>query len=709
MQNYRSIRAVAILTAIAAISACHDSSSSSGSSSPATESTTSTAATPPAPLPRVLQCAEAERLPASLLTADALEKVTNALPNIYDTDHYQQDSQEIDTTSFDVSIALPERCPGDRFPVVIHSHGYGGEVSNKLDENGTVEATKFFPQILELFQTLPHHGYVAVSFDQRGHGESQPDNGGGLSRVMDPQAETQDAIRLLDWLAENADRFHIYREDNGVANDFRVGLLGYSYGGGWQFPIALLDKRIDTIVPSGTWHSLINSLMPGDAVKLSFNGLLCLFADGTDGPHDPGVTNTEAVAQMCNLIGYKSPQANLVRTKEDLMGAIEVLGFDADTVLQMFNRQVRHFQDQNGVGPWCDTDRPGCTDQSTFVARSVPTLLLQGNRDVMFNMTEAYWNYQFFNSIRDDNTKVAVLTSEGGHMNPLDHLFEGSADCGGLVGTEVVKAWFDYHLKGETTSTLDAVPNVCISVADTESAHTAQSQGMLFNYFPVGSQPEANGGVVVRLGSGETSVGMSQASYQNAEFLEVFTVPQDAGDNYVLAGIPTIDALTIKNTDDQNPIKAVAFIGVGIQRDGSNILVDAEVTGLVQNPDPNVPYTSNPNVGNDKFLLPGVGERLKPGDKVGLFFYQRHVQFSAVINGASASGVTTLLQTAGGTQFPDPIASAFNEEDSALNLPNPHTVTVSGVELPVFDLRKLPAGTLSLGPEPQPIAPSVPF
>ncbi len=709
MQNFRSIRMVAIFIAVTAVSACNDSSSSSPAVAVATETNTTETITAPEPLPPVLQCAKAERLPPTLLTADALEKVTNALPNVYDTDNYRQDNLEIATTSFDVSVALPERCPGDRFPVVIHSHGYGGEVSNKLDENGTVEETRFFPQILELFQTLPRHGYVAVSFDQRGHGESQPDNGGGLARVMDPQAETQDAIRLLDWLAENADRFYIHREDSGIANDFRVGLIGYSYGGGWQFPLALLDKRIDTIVPSGTWHSLINSLLPGDAVKLSFNGLLCLFADGTDGPQDPGVTNTEAVTQMCNQIGYKSPQANLFRTKEDLMRPLVAMGFDEDTVLQMFNRQVRHFQDKNGVGPWCETDRPGCTDQSTFVARSIPTLILQGNRDVLFHMTEAYWNYQFFNSIKDSNTKVAVLTNEGGHMNPLDHLFEGSADCGGLVGTEVVKAWFDFYLKGETASTPDTVPNVCISVSDTESAHTARSQGLLLNYFPAGSQAADKGGIPVRLESGEVTVGQSQASYQNAEFVELYTVPATAGDNLILAGIPSIDSITVTNGIPNNPIKAVAFIGVGIQRDGKNILVDAEVTGLVENPDQAVPYTSNPNVGNDKFLLPGVGERLKPGDKVGLFFYQRHVQFSAIINGASASGATTLLQTAGGTNFPDPIASAFNEEDSALNPPNPYSVSISGVELPIFDLRLLPATALSLGPEPEVADSPLPF
>ncbi|MFT5643710.1 MAG: ABC-2 type transport system ATP-binding protein [Janthinobacterium sp.] len=32
------------------------------------------------------------------------------------------------------------------------------------------------------------------------------------------------------------------------------------------------------MVPNGTWNNLLYSLLPGDGVKLSYNGLLCLLA-----------------------------------------------------------------------------------------------------------------------------------------------------------------------------------------------------------------------------------------------------------------------------------------------------------------------------------------------------------------------------------------------------------------------------------------------
>ncbi|MBB3047909.1 pimeloyl-ACP methyl ester carboxylesterase [Litorivivens lipolytica] len=696
MPVVRIVKALLVLPAVVILSACNDSSSSD-SPEPVTASSVPVVTAPPP----TLQCDESERLPRD--EEVRVVKVTNNLRNVYDTDNYDFDLLEIDSTTFEVSIALPERCPGDRFPVVIDSHGYGGELSGEIDEDGVVDETAHFPQIRDLFRTLPHFGYVAVSFNQRGHGESQPDNGGGLARVMDPQAETQDAIRLLDWLAENAATYSIYTEDDtGIANDFRVGLIGYSYGGGWQFALAQLDKRVDTIVPVGTWHSLINSLLPGDAVKLSFDGLLCLFAEGTGGPDNPDVTNTPAVEDMCDLIGYRSAEANFIRTKDDLMSRLENdHGYKRDVVLQMFNRHMRHFQNQNGKGPWCDTDRPGCTDTSTFVARNVPTLLIQGNRDVLFNMTEAYWNYKFLSSLGDQ--KVAVLTNEGGHMNPLDNLYEGDSHCGDVDGLEVIRKWFAYYLKGESSEDYENLSTVCISVADTDDAHKAQAQGLLLDDFPKGSQSVATGGVPTRLESGSISIGAGSGGTDVATpaFLEVFTVPESAGDNYVLAGIPSIDEITVQNVEG-NPNTAIAFFGVGIQRGVRNILVDAEVTGLVENPDSGVPYTGNPNVvGTDSFLLPGVGERLQPGDRVGLLFYQRHVQFSAVISGSSATGGTTLVQTAGGEQLPvDPVASAVNAANPDINEPNPYTVQVRGIELPIFDLRLLPANALSQGPEP---------
>lgn len=595
--------------------------------------------------------------------------VVSNLPNSYDPDN-TDDAIESATTTFYVSVFLPERCPDETFPVVIQSHGYSGSRERSFDDDGVADPDQaHFPAINTLFGTLPYHGYIGVSYEQRGHGESVPENGGGHVRVIDPQAETQDGIALLDWLASQANTFQIETENTGVANDFKVGTLGYSYGGGYQFPLALLDERIDTIVPNGTWHSIINSLLPGDAVKNSFDAFLCLLAE------QGGVVNTPALAHLCTRLGVQNPNAGSIRTREDLLVETRREGFSDEQVLRLFQRHVRHFQRQDEAAqPWCDQTETGCTSGGQpFEAREIPTLLVQGNRDVLFNMTETYWNWEFLRNAGNGNAEVAVITTEGGHMNPLPGSgqpedgqptaqTEGTANCGAVIGVDAIRGWFDFYLKGERTAAYDNLAPVCISVADTASAHSATPVGLLLNEMPLGQQTGI-GGVPARLEQGSATVTRTD---NEAVFLEVVTI---SGDGQVLAGIPSIDQIDVLDGDDApvGDVDAVAHIGVGIQRGGTIILVDDQVTALLQGT-----HTSNPNIGNDKYLLPGIGEQLQDGDVVGLVFYQNHVQYSAV-TGAGAPGT---------------------------NPPNPYSVTVSGVELPIVDVALHPTARLSSVPAP---------
>lgn len=607
--------------------------------------------------------------------------VVSNLPNSYDQAR-TDDATESPTTTFFVAVHLPERCPGDRFPVVIEAHGYSGSRDSEPDEDGSVDPNKeHFPAIDELFAGLSRHGYVGISYEQRGHGESIPDNGGGYARVIDPEAETQDGIALLDWLATNADLFFIQTEESsGIQNDFVVGTLGYSYGGGYQFPLALLDERIDAIVPNGTWHSLINSLLPGDAMKNGFVGLLCLLAD------TGGVVNTPSVARMCELMGPDSVDAGSIRTRQDLIDTLTPEGYTEDEVVELFNRHVRHFELRNDrMEPWCTPGDTGCTSTGeAFIARPVPMLMLQGNRDVLFNLTEAYWDWDFYNRISGGSVPVSVLTTEGGHMNPLANQVEGSANCGALIGVDLVRAWFDFHLKGEDSAAYQSIPPVCISVADTIDAHNATPAGLILDDFPVGSQTGI-GGVPARQ---ETLTVDVPTTATDAIFVPIITI---TGDNQVLAGVPSMESITVTDTDagDLLDVTAVAYFGTGIQRGGELILVDDQLTALVEGT-----HTSNPNLENDEYLLPGIGEQLQDGDQVGLLFYQRHVQYSAILSASSAGGATGLVGFVGGVELP-PVASALDPVTGAVNSPNPYQVDAIGVELPIIDLSTHPVATIS--------------
>ena len=93
-------------------------------------------------------------------------------------------------------------------PMVLHSHGWGGS------------RTKDPAQ----FQKWLDAGYGVLSFDQRGFGES-----GGKAHVENPDFEGHDVRRLISFIAD----LGWVRKD--APGDPRMGAIGGSYGGGYQF------------------------------------------------------------------------------------------------------------------------------------------------------------------------------------------------------------------------------------------------------------------------------------------------------------------------------------------------------------------------------------------------------------------------------------------------------------------------------------------
>ena len=51
-------------------------------------------------------------------------------------------------------------------------------------------------------------------------------------------------------------------------------MVGGSYGGGIQLVTAATDCRVDAIVPTIAWHSLVTSLDKADTVKIGWSDLL---------------------------------------------------------------------------------------------------------------------------------------------------------------------------------------------------------------------------------------------------------------------------------------------------------------------------------------------------------------------------------------------------------------------------------------------------
>lgn len=566
------------------------------------------------------------------------------------------------TTDIDFSVLLPERCPGDAFPLILQSHGYSGTRESSVASDGTLDPTEpHFPSLNSLVRALPHYGYVVISYDERGHGATFPDMAQHNARIIDPGAETQDAIALLNWAFDNPDLSFVQQETGtGLAKDVRVGTIGYSYGGGFEMPLAILDERVDTIVPNGTWNNLLYSLVPGDGVKLGYAGALGVL--GIQG----NVNNTPLVASLFNLVGAQGAAASGLRSRQELVSAatapvaVPRPAADADELLNFFYTHgtsyfVSNTRDGEAVQP---RDQPQVSLPGSI--RPVPALFIQGNRDVLFNLTDAYFNFRDFSAAGGD---VRLLSTEGGHMLPTAFQVEASANCGGIVGLETILAWFDQKLKGTDSATYQAIPQVCISVTETPAANTAPDNasliGLQLDDMPIGSQ-SGTGGIPAQAAS--LSVTVTAGVANTPTFVPVATIPNNRN-NAMLAGIPTASRVSVSGGLG-NLLTPTSYVGVGVRRGGNVILVDDQLTPFAAlTPDagssdcPDAPLSDhchNRHTNNATVMLAGVGEPLQGGDEVGLVFYENQVQYLGFNSGGQAGP------------------------------PNPYSATLSNVEIPIL-------------------------
>ena len=133
-----------------------------------------------------------------------------------------------------------------KVPLVMHSHGWGGSRTTDASE----------------FQDYLDAGLGVLSFDQRGFGES-----GGKAHVMNPAYEGRDVRRLVRLIAKQP----WVRKD--APGDPRLGSIGGSYGGGYQFLTAFEELRVkgtpvlDAMAPEITWWDLKQSLAPSEVVR----------------------------------------------------------------------------------------------------------------------------------------------------------------------------------------------------------------------------------------------------------------------------------------------------------------------------------------------------------------------------------------------------------------------------------------------------------
>jgi ABC-2 type transport system ATP-binding protein len=309
-------------------------------------------------------------------------------------------------------------------------------------------------------------GYAELTWDPRGFGQS-----GGVAEVDAPSAEGRDVSALIDKVLTG--RPEIVTDRGGTrgqpryVNDHRhsntygepvVGMTGGSYGGGIQFATAAFDKRVKAIVPVITWNNLDYSLWPNNVIKLGWGELLygAGLAEGA-AEHVQGDVNQGAVTSGNPTSGGD--------------GGMQTGGYDPNIHYSEVSGAALGYPDRQTLY-WF-----GQRSQSVYGAGpaghigDIPTLLVQGTVDTLFNLNDAWANYVEITG-RYPSLPVKLIAFCGGHVScptgapPTGAGYSDTASSSSPVGAgesagtfdeNQTIAWFNHYLRGQSRA--DGMPS----------------------------------------------------------------------------------------------------------------------------------------------------------------------------------------------------------------------------------------------------------
>ncbi|MFL5824385.1 MAG: CocE/NonD family hydrolase [Solirubrobacteraceae bacterium] len=302
-------------------------------------------------------------------------------------------------------------------------------------------------------------GYAELTWDPRGFGES-----GGVSEVDAPSAEGRDASALIDKVLTGRPEIVLdtcgknhqptYRNEtrtSKVCGQPVVGMTGGSYGGGIQFATAAFDRRVKVIVPVITWNNLDYSLWPNNVIKLAWGeGLYGLgLADGAANHAQGDLTGAPSGGDGGVQTGGYDPNIHYA----EVTGA--ALGYPDRQMLYWFGQRSMSVY---GAGP-------------AGHVPNVPTLLIQGDVDTLFNLNDAWANYVEIKG-HHPALPVKLISFCGGHVScptgapPTGANYSDRASKSSPVGPgetasqfdeQQTLRWFDHYLRGNRPG--DGMPN----------------------------------------------------------------------------------------------------------------------------------------------------------------------------------------------------------------------------------------------------------
>ncbi len=359
-----------------------------------------------------------------------------------------QPAPQVTTLHFDVTVDGGRHCdivgdlyapagasPAAPVPAILTTHGFGGSKDDQAD------AARYFAG----------RGYAVLAYSGLGFGGSGCRIGmdgrerdgraasqligflGGQDGVAYEDAAHTRPAPAPDYIVRDAVDHH----GDPRAHDPRVGMIGGSYGGQIQFATAAVDPRLDTITPTATWHDLSYSLVPNTLDQ----------GPGVGGPV-PGVSKAAwtaalAAAGFLTPVAYESYRAEPHRLSGCTNYMPEVCTGLAEGV-------VEGTVDTHVI----DTFRR--TSVASYLPEiTIPTLLIQGEEDTLFDLREATATYR---ALQAQGTEVKLVWQRGGHSSggavPGESPAAGEAwNPDTQYSTRRLTDWLDHYLRDAGTPT----------------------------------------------------------------------------------------------------------------------------------------------------------------------------------------------------------------------------------------------------------------
>jgi ABC-2 type transport system ATP-binding protein len=278
----------------------------------------------------------------------------------------------------DTSLYLPHQVPA---PAVLLAHGFGETKSSVTTEANALQKA----------------GYVVLTWSARGFGSST-----GTISMDAPNAEIADISKLIDFLAKRKDVLQ-------TGGKPIVGIAGSSYGGAAALMTAGLDHRIRAVAANITWNNLNSALFPESTTSVTTSGPFKKYWTGTFFALG---SLSAPLAGSCG--GFSSAWCNAYKY-------VVVHGKPDSATVALLNY----------------------SSPSTIASQiTVPTLLMQGEADSLFPLSESNKTAQEILAAHP-HTPLAMIWHGGGH--------DGGTDESARLIRGTIK-WFDIYLRGRSAT-----------------------------------------------------------------------------------------------------------------------------------------------------------------------------------------------------------------------------------------------------------------